>query len=322
VRHGQSIQAAVNHAHPGDTIVVRHGVYHEAVQIRKNNITLRGHHAVIVPPAQAPDTLCAQIGLAGICVLAKGVDPVTGAVSIPVRGVHISGFTIRDFPAFGILAYGSHGIVIKHNHAYNNAGYGIVSFVSSHNKFLDNVATGAEEAGFYYGDSPHADALIHGNVSHDNALGFFLRNASHGVVRGNKSYENCVGLLVLAGAPGPAGHWTLKHNNITDNDRVCAANEEAPPLSGIGVLLSGSNHVRVLHNWINDNHPKGDTVASGGVLVMTSIADPSFLPHHNLVKHNVIRRNKPYDVFYDGTGSHNRFPDNWCGVSVPEHICG
>src|SRR5215217_1378326 len=50
---GESIQKAVNAAHPGDTIVVR-GVHREDVIIRKNGIKLRGvGNAVIEAPTRA-----------------------------------------------------------------------------------------------------------------------------------------------------------------------------------------------------------------------------------------------------------------------------
>lgn len=45
VRPGQSIQAAVNRANPGDTILIKPGVYHQSVQIRTDDITLRGSGA-------------------------------------------------------------------------------------------------------------------------------------------------------------------------------------------------------------------------------------------------------------------------------------
>jgi pectin methylesterase-like acyl-CoA thioesterase len=38
---GESIQAAVNKANPGDTVLVKPGVYHQSVQIRTDGITLR-----------------------------------------------------------------------------------------------------------------------------------------------------------------------------------------------------------------------------------------------------------------------------------------
>src|SRR5215203_3080276 len=51
---GESIQKAVNAAHPGDTIVVR-GVHREDVVISKDGIKLRGDDAVIeAPPGPRP----------------------------------------------------------------------------------------------------------------------------------------------------------------------------------------------------------------------------------------------------------------------------
>src|SRR6516165_9667671 len=41
----QSIQAAVNKAHPGETVFLLPGVYHQTVQIRTDDITLRGSGA-------------------------------------------------------------------------------------------------------------------------------------------------------------------------------------------------------------------------------------------------------------------------------------
>src|SRR3712207_4530624 len=57
---GESIQKAVNAAHPGDTIMVR-GVHREDVVIRKDGIKLRGEDAVIEAPARAKaDSPCSK----------------------------------------------------------------------------------------------------------------------------------------------------------------------------------------------------------------------------------------------------------------------
>src|SRR5215213_4750315 len=70
---GESIQKAVNAAHPGDTIVVR-GVHREDVIIRKDGIKLRGDDAVIeAPPKSEADSRCSRIfgSPEGICVLGE-----------------------------------------------------------------------------------------------------------------------------------------------------------------------------------------------------------------------------------------------------------
>ena len=77
---GQSIQAAINRADPGDTILIKPGVYHQSVQISKDGITLRGSGAfpggtVIAPPKVFPKTPCnGGFGPTGICLLAKKVN--------------------------------------------------------------------------------------------------------------------------------------------------------------------------------------------------------------------------------------------------------
>src|SRR5947208_6494971 len=49
VNPGQSIQAAVDAASPGDTIVVKPGFYNENVVITKDGITLKGFGATLHP---------------------------------------------------------------------------------------------------------------------------------------------------------------------------------------------------------------------------------------------------------------------------------
>src|SRR5215218_3945198 len=68
---GESIQKAINAAHPGDTIVVR-GVHREDVVIRKNGIKLRGEDDAVIeaPPRARADSPCSKtFGPEAICVL-------------------------------------------------------------------------------------------------------------------------------------------------------------------------------------------------------------------------------------------------------------
>src|SRR5919107_1156944 len=95
---GESIQKAIDAAHPGDTIVVR-GVHREDVVIRKDGIKLRGDHAVIeAPPRAKADSPCSKVfGPEGVCILGD-VNLENGNLTGPrVSDVSVSGFTFRDF---------------------------------------------------------------------------------------------------------------------------------------------------------------------------------------------------------------------------------
>jgi nitrous oxidase accessory protein NosD len=130
---GESIQAAINAADPGDTIVVR-GVHREDVVIRKNGIKLRGlGDAVIEAPTRAKaDSPCSKtFGPEAICVLGD-VNIETGEITGPrVSDVSVSGFTIRGFEIAGegaavIDVIGARNATVAGNRAIGNVASGIV----------------------------------------------------------------------------------------------------------------------------------------------------------------------------------------------------
>jgi hypothetical protein len=111
---GQSIQAAVDSARPGDTVLVKAGVYRQSVLIRTDLITLRGSGdfaggTVLKPPASFPRNICnAAFGRTGVCILAKKVNTKTGWRD-PVRSVRSLGESYR--PCVGKEENRSDGIV-------------------------------------------------------------------------------------------------------------------------------------------------------------------------------------------------------------------
>ena len=85
--------------------------------------------------------------------------------------------------------------------------------------FQGNTAADNAEAGFYVGDSPEAHAQVSGNEAWGNEFGLFFRSASNGEATSNVADGNCLGVLVLADAPGPATGWTLRDNEVTENNK-------------------------------------------------------------------------------------------------------
>jgi nitrous oxidase accessory protein NosD len=300
VRQGQSIQAAVNAAKPGATITV-YGVHRETVKVRKDGISLHGVNAVLKPPVKSTSPSC---GKSGFCV--QGDD------------VAISGFTVRNFPDFGIVAFGARNAIFVKNRTFNNGEYGITAFSSTGTKIISNLTSGSDEAGIYVGDSPDANATVIANETYDNVLGILVRNALHGKIHANRVHNNCLGMMFLADEPGPAGAFGVSGNKVVNNTRACPASEEAPPLSGVGIALLGARGMEIHGNYIVHNVPSGSSAFSGGVVVVSGFGGTP--PANNTVIGNTILRNKP-DIFRGKSGSGNHLAPNNCKTSKPGGLC-
>jgi nitrous oxidase accessory protein NosD len=292
---GHSIQAAVDAARPGDTVVVR-GVHRENVAIQTDRLTLRGVGAVLLPPAIPTPHACfdpTEIGEAvhGICVIGD-VDFEAGEVSRYVEGVTVSGFTVRGFAGSALAAVGARATT-----------------------FVGNVATGNE-------DGIRSTASIRTTVVANRASGghFGVRVASSVGDRivANTLRDNCVGTFVLSTPAGVAGDLRMTGNTVDHNTRACPGDEDFPELSGIGVGLVGTSGVTITGNRITGNVPGGETAAGGGVV---ALASPDGTPlNGTVVRGNVIRGNDP-DILWDETGTGNVFGPNLCGSSSPVALC-
>jgi nitrous oxidase accessory protein NosD len=328
VKPHHSIQAAIDKAKRGDTVLVQRGTYREALVIQTSRVTLKGRSAVLKPPVSPPDTPCSKIdpsGVTGICVIGD-VTPNNGSAPIvnkTVNGVTIFGITVKGFTGNGILGFATKNLTVSHTHLLNNGSYGVFSNTSSGTRYLNNVSSGNHAPGLYIGDSPQAHASVIGNRSTNNlGEGLLARSADFGSVRDNVFAGNCAGILVLADAPGPATDWTVSHNKVRNNNNACPGDpsEGEPPLSGIGIALLGAANTSVTNNSVTGNS-KGNnqSLASGGILVMTLPGGPT-APSNDTIKNNHLSGNSPFDLFWDMTGTAT-FKDNHCTTSSPAGLC-
>src|SRR5215203_2625071 len=392
---GESIQKAINAAHPGDTIVVR-GVHREDVVIRKNGIKLRGDDAVIeAPPRAKADSPCSKtFGPEAICLLGDVNLKTQKLTGSRVRDVSVSGFTIRGFKqkqkkgfaTIMIDVFGARNATVEGNHVVSNSGTGIgisaeglnntienndltdngddgvwvkeqrnatvanntfkgngenspnaegqINLQSNINtlikgndvrggitsiwtedsrgtKFLSNTLRRYDDVGILVGGPKVAKVKVLGNDISGGDFGIFVVNARRGSFVGNQIHNNCAGLAFFAGFPDPVGNYEVVANKVTDNTRKCPADG----FSGIGIGLFGAKGMEVRGNHLSGNVPSGPTPVSGGVVVGV---DPLFggttKPMNNSVIGNHFGRNKP-DIFWDKSGSGNRFLGNLCNTS-------
>ena len=318
---GDSIQAAVDAADPGDTLLV-FGKHRENVVIQTDDLTVRGAGAVIVPPATPVAHACFDPAVEGeavhgICV-SGDVDFDTGEVSRVVANVTVSGFTIEGFTGSGLVANAARDITFKGNVSRDNGESGIGAIIATGTRMLFNRASGNEQAGLSVSSSPMADATLVANAVEGSRFGVSILDASDGRIVANSVHDNCVGVFVLASGAGTAGAFHMTANRIRRNTRACAADEDFPALSGSGVAVVGAAGNHIVANLITGNAPAGDTAVSGGVAVVTSPAGTP--PTDNFVAHNTILHNNP-DLFWDQTGTGNVFRHNRCRITTPVELC-
>ena len=323
VRPGESIQAAIDHARPGDTIRVAAGEFRENLTITTNGITLRGagsgKHGTLLTPASTPKS--------SVCT-----DPSTDVNGICVNEanhVTVKDLTVAGFPSTGIYAYEAEDYTVARVRARGNHGYGIAGFELSGVRYLDSVATENHAPGIYVGDSPEAQAVIRGNTSTSNGVGgegfgFLFRDSSHGLVVGNHASGNCVGFHFLDhrfNPDEPLSDWTAEGNTATRNNGACPDRPTFfPAFSGIGILLFGTNDVRVRRNLVVGNRPSAPSEYAGGIVVASSAFLGGADPSDNVVSRNLALLNRP-DIRWDGKGTGNRFAHNLCATSLPGWIC-
>jgi nitrous oxidase accessory protein NosD len=332
VQPGQSIQAAIDAAAPGTTILVRPGTYQENLEIITDGLTLRGAgmgRTILVMPDQPLERFCTPVpndpDVAGICATG-GTDWATG---LPIRflnGVTISGFSVRGFTGTGIAVVGVADGVVALNEVADSGAPGIFTFNSTRSKILGNDVHGNARAGIQVDRFPEtlppARALVSGNNVHDNpGDGILVLDAEQGTIAENASKRNCAGVVLVNLSGSGARNWHVSANIASANTVDCPS--FGGLLTGIGVGVIGGSDVVVEHNVIVGNRPGPSAfLPSGGVVVLSSTGFGGSDPSGVRVSGNVLRGNEDTDLFWDGTGADIQFSHNACNSSDPAGLCG
>jgi hypothetical protein len=329
VRPGESIQAAVDAASPGDTVLVKPGTYRESVTIHTDGLTLRAQGRVTLEPPHYGSSECYLPGHdVGICIAPADFDPGTGSYTARVNDVTVTGFRVVGFEGEGIFGVGTRNLKVSRVVAIDNTAYGIASFDGLGTALTRNAVTGSQDAGLYIGDSLEADAVVSHNKVWNNAFGILLRHSQKAIVSHNDAWDNCLGIFLLAdGQVGGSGQTAVLGNKVVGNNNVCtqfAAAGFLPILGGGGIVLAGSQHNAIFQNVVRGN--RGDTLFSGGIVVIATPranADGSFdASTNNLVILNRLHDNEPADVVNDGASTPNFIAGNRCQTSTPDGLCG
>lgn len=318
---GQSIQAAVDAARPGDTIHLAPGTFRQSVRITTDNVTLSGTgNLTLLKPAEGTPAKgsCAAAGN-GVCV--------EGERGAPVTGVRVQSLRLEGFTRAGVWANWTDRLTVRRVTSSDNGTWGIAQERSTRSALVRNTVRGNGDAGLFVANTVSEEAgatdtlgtRISGNDMADNRIGATVRRVRNLVVEHNAVTGNCAGLFLVGDESKPrAGALTVRHNRITANNKSCPASARLPRIQGAGVVLTGTEDVLVERNTVSDN--VGDSPFSGGIVLFKSVVG---VPGSgNVVRDNVVLRNGKADLANrDTAGTGNRFDANTCGVSEPAGLC-
>ncbi|HET9597699.1 MAG TPA: parallel beta-helix domain-containing protein [Anaeromyxobacteraceae bacterium] len=288
VRPGESIQAAVEAAAAGDTVLVQPGTYREAgrpcptnpdatcaVVISTDGIRLvgaRGPHGRDDGRGRAAGPVLENAGGQDQGIAIAKVRP-AGARNADcftqpeqhIAGNVVSGFTVRGFAGEGIFLFCADDFRVTRNATLDNLEYGIFPSHSARGRVRGNVATGANDTGIYIGQSH--DVRVSHNLAQGNVSGFEIENCTGVRLDHNVATGNTGGILsfTLPGLDLLVNEDNVVERNVVvanDKDNTCTDPSDTVCLvpSGTGILLLAADRNTVRGNLVARNRTAGIAV--------------------------------------------------------------
>ncbi len=239
VQEGESIQAAVDRAQPGDTVRVMPGAYRQEVLVQTDSLTLEG----VVDGDQR--------------AVLDGENTRANAVLGVGNYFTISGFHMVNYTSNGATVQGITGPIFRDLITENTGEYGIFPILSSDVLIEHSVTSGVIDTGIYVGQS--RGIIVRNNESFGNVSGIEIENSVNALVENNYAHDNTAGILVfiLPGKTATEATHTRVVNNRVENNNL--ANFARPEMivsmvpDGSGILILSADQTEVTGNTISGN---------------------------------------------------------------------
>jgi hypothetical protein len=264
-----TVQAAVDAARAGGTVVVCRGTYTEDVIISAP-LRLLGQRGAVIHGSSTANGMCDQLGPNG-----PGSAPCLAAITIKSSHVAVMGLTVTDAIGEGILATGS------------LAGGSIGHVLIEGNRVVGNDVGGIPPTD----SSPYPQCVEFNEIPGDCGEGIHLMGAFDSVVSHNLVKGNSGGVL-LSDEFGPTHHNLIAHNVVTKNLFDCGIT--APGHNPSALDADGNRQpsvAGVYRNVIAHNRITGNGTSGEGAGVLFANASAGTASYDNLVTHNFIAGN-------------------------------
>src|SRR5919201_6242716 len=232
-----TIQAAVDAAAAGNTILIDRGTY---------------PGGVVVPQAKARLTIR---GIDRNAVVFDGADTRDDAIDVRADGVTLQNLSAHDFRKNALYWDGVTGFTGSYLTVWNVLGYGVYAEDSTDGLIEHDYVSGAADAAYYIGECNPCRATIRHVVARLSAVRYSGTNASGALVTRDSVWDrNGAGILPnsLANEKDPPQHDTLiVGNTVTRSGRArVPLNTPLAGYYGIGIGVAGGNRNRVLRNTV------------------------------------------------------------------------
>jgi cytochrome c peroxidase len=326
VKAGESIQAAVDRARPGDVIEVMPGVYKEEVKVDLDNITIRGVTSEI-PSADNSGILRRPVF--------DGENKLSDGVLATGSNFVIENVDLRDYTANGVVAQHARNVTFRNLKIEHTGLYGVYPVSCTGVKIENCVATGIADAALYVGQS--RDIVVRDSEAHDNVTGIEIENSVNAIVENNYVHDNTGGILVfiLPNNPSKVGrNCIVRNNRVINNNHANFANPNSivanvPP--GTGVMVMAADNTEVTGNEIRNNDCYGVAVFGLEVAFEKGTAfDVGPIPENNWIHGNTYSDNghnpagaikragiNGADLVWDLSGASNRWQETNATSSTP-----
>lgn len=248
VSPGQSIQDAIDRARPGDRVQLLPGVYHEAVTVDFDDITLIG---VVENGKRA---------------ILDGENKFNDAVVASGHNFTIQGIEMRNYKANGVLVNQANNCTFRDLVGVNTGKYAIYP-VQCDGVLIENcVVSDVWDAGIYAGQCKNVE--IRNCTTFRNTIGIEAENSDNVLIHGNTAFNNTLGILIvlLPNLPSKSASNALVVNNwvLGNNYRneAPAGNFAALLEPGAGIIIGAADHTEVTGNEIIGNGSMGVVVAA------------------------------------------------------------